>query len=185
MCCAAMEVTTDAVQVFGGFGYMTEYPAEKLMRGAKLFQIYEGSSRSSAWSSRSSCCRSRWSARRHPRCGSARAKCAWATIMTASHSTWCGLSLSDYSELLVSGAVQQPSSGDAPWPNRVGGVRAPGQASRRSCRARLVCRSLISTSAPPPEPGSPTLAFVQIRHRRRHTTPSDACTGLGLGAPRR
>jgi acyl-CoA dehydrogenase len=41
---AAMEVTTDAVQVFGGYGYMTEYPVEKLMRDAKLFQIYEGSS---------------------------------------------------------------------------------------------------------------------------------------------
>ena len=40
----AMEVTTDAVQVFGGYGYMTEYPVEKLMRDAKLFQIYEGSS---------------------------------------------------------------------------------------------------------------------------------------------
>ena len=39
-----MEVTTDAVQVFGGYGYMTEYPVEKLMRDAKLFQIYEGSS---------------------------------------------------------------------------------------------------------------------------------------------
>jgi acyl-CoA dehydrogenase len=37
-------VTTDAVQVFGGYGYMTEYPVEKLMRDAKLFQIYEGSS---------------------------------------------------------------------------------------------------------------------------------------------
>lgn len=40
----AMEVTTDAVQVFGGYGYMTEYPVEKLMRDAKLHQIYEGSS---------------------------------------------------------------------------------------------------------------------------------------------
>src|SRR5437868_8236452 len=39
-----MEVTTDAVQVFGGYGYMKEYPVEKLMRDAKLFQIYEGTS---------------------------------------------------------------------------------------------------------------------------------------------
>jgi len=39
----AMKVTTDAVQVFGGYGYMKEYPVEKLMRDAKLFQIYEGS----------------------------------------------------------------------------------------------------------------------------------------------
>jgi acyl-CoA dehydrogenase len=40
----AMTVTTDAVQVFGGYGYMREYPVEKLMRDAKLFQIYEGTS---------------------------------------------------------------------------------------------------------------------------------------------
>jgi acyl-CoA dehydrogenase len=40
----AMEVTTDAVQIFGGYGYMKEYPVEKLMRDAKLFQIYEGTS---------------------------------------------------------------------------------------------------------------------------------------------
>jgi acyl-CoA dehydrogenase len=39
-----MEVTTDAVQIFGGYGYMKEYPVEKLMRDAKLFQIYEGTS---------------------------------------------------------------------------------------------------------------------------------------------
>jgi acyl-CoA dehydrogenase len=39
-----MEVTTDAVQVLGGYGYMKEYPVEKLMRDAKLFQIYEGTS---------------------------------------------------------------------------------------------------------------------------------------------
>jgi acyl-CoA dehydrogenase len=38
----AMKVTTDAVQVFGGYGYIKEYPVEKLMRDAKLFQIYEG-----------------------------------------------------------------------------------------------------------------------------------------------
>jgi acyl-CoA dehydrogenase len=40
----AMNVTTDAVQIFGGYGYMKEYPVEKLMRDAKLFQIYEGTS---------------------------------------------------------------------------------------------------------------------------------------------
>jgi alkylation response protein AidB-like acyl-CoA dehydrogenase len=38
----AMEVTTNAVQVFGGYGYMKDYPVEKLMRDAKLLQIYEG-----------------------------------------------------------------------------------------------------------------------------------------------
>lgn len=40
----AMRVATDAVQVFGGYGYMAEYPVEKLMRDAKIFQIYEGTS---------------------------------------------------------------------------------------------------------------------------------------------
>jgi acyl-CoA dehydrogenase len=39
---AAMRITTDAVQIFGGYGYMREYPVEKLMRDAKLLQIYEG-----------------------------------------------------------------------------------------------------------------------------------------------
>jgi acyl-CoA dehydrogenase len=39
---AAMRITTDAVQVFGGNGYTREYPVEKLMRDAKLMQIYEG-----------------------------------------------------------------------------------------------------------------------------------------------
>lgn len=38
----AMRVTTDAVQVFGGAGYMKDYPAEKMMRDAKITQIYEG-----------------------------------------------------------------------------------------------------------------------------------------------
>jgi alkylation response protein AidB-like acyl-CoA dehydrogenase len=38
----AMEVTTEAVQVLGGFGYMREYPVEKMMRDAKITQIYEG-----------------------------------------------------------------------------------------------------------------------------------------------
>jgi acyl-CoA dehydrogenase len=41
---AAMAVTTDAVQIFGGYGYTKEYPVEKLMRDAKLLQIYEGTS---------------------------------------------------------------------------------------------------------------------------------------------
>ena len=40
----AMKVSTDSVQVFGGYGYIKEYPVEKLMRDAKLFQIYEGTS---------------------------------------------------------------------------------------------------------------------------------------------
>ncbi len=38
----AMKVTTEAVQIFGGYGYMKEYPVEKMMRDAKLLQIYEG-----------------------------------------------------------------------------------------------------------------------------------------------
>ncbi len=38
----AMRVTTDAVQVFGGYGYMRDYPVEKMMRDAKITQIYEG-----------------------------------------------------------------------------------------------------------------------------------------------
>lgn len=41
---AAMRCATDAVQIFGGNGYMTEYPVEKLMRDAKILQIYEGTS---------------------------------------------------------------------------------------------------------------------------------------------
>ena len=41
---AAMRVATDAVQIFGGYGYTKEYPVEKLMRDAKLLQIYEGTS---------------------------------------------------------------------------------------------------------------------------------------------
>jgi acyl-CoA dehydrogenase len=39
-----MEVTTDAVQVYGGYGFMKEYPVEKLMRDAKIMQLYEGTS---------------------------------------------------------------------------------------------------------------------------------------------
>lgn len=40
----AMQVTTDAVQIYGGYGYTKDYPVEKLMRDAKLLQIYEGTS---------------------------------------------------------------------------------------------------------------------------------------------
>jgi len=40
----AMEVTTDAVQILGGYGYMQEYPVERMMRDAKITQIYEGTS---------------------------------------------------------------------------------------------------------------------------------------------
>jgi acyl-CoA dehydrogenase len=40
---AAMRVADEAIQIFGGYGYMKEYPVEKLLRDAKLTQIYEGS----------------------------------------------------------------------------------------------------------------------------------------------
>jgi acyl-CoA dehydrogenase len=39
---AAMLTAVDAVQVFGGYGYVKDYPVEKLMRDAKILQIYEG-----------------------------------------------------------------------------------------------------------------------------------------------
>jgi alkylation response protein AidB-like acyl-CoA dehydrogenase len=39
---AAMEITTDAVQVLGGYGYTRDYPVERMMRDAKITQIYEG-----------------------------------------------------------------------------------------------------------------------------------------------
>jgi len=39
---AAMRVTTEAVQVFGGYGYTKDYPVERYMRDAKITQIYEG-----------------------------------------------------------------------------------------------------------------------------------------------
>ena len=39
---SAMKITVDALQIFGGYGYMKEYPMEKLMRDAKILQIYEG-----------------------------------------------------------------------------------------------------------------------------------------------
>jgi alkylation response protein AidB-like acyl-CoA dehydrogenase len=38
----AMKVTTDALQIAGGYGYMTEFPFERMMRDAKIIQIYEG-----------------------------------------------------------------------------------------------------------------------------------------------
>jgi alkylation response protein AidB-like acyl-CoA dehydrogenase len=37
-----MRTTVEALQIFGGYGYMKDYPMEKLMRDAKLLQIYEG-----------------------------------------------------------------------------------------------------------------------------------------------
>jgi acyl-CoA dehydrogenase len=39
-----MKVTVDAVQVYGGYGFIKEYPVEKLMRDAKIMQLYEGTS---------------------------------------------------------------------------------------------------------------------------------------------
>ena len=39
---AAMAITTDAVQILGGYGYVKEYPVERYMRDAKITQIYEG-----------------------------------------------------------------------------------------------------------------------------------------------
>ena len=47
----AMKVTTDAVQVLGGYGYTRDYPAERYMREAKVTQIFEAPTRSSSWSS--------------------------------------------------------------------------------------------------------------------------------------
>jgi alkylation response protein AidB-like acyl-CoA dehydrogenase len=38
------DICTEAIQVFGGYGYMAEYPVEKLMRDSKIYQIYEGTS---------------------------------------------------------------------------------------------------------------------------------------------
>jgi acyl-CoA dehydrogenase len=39
---AAVRIASDAVQIFGGYGYNNEYPVEKLYRDSKIFQIYEG-----------------------------------------------------------------------------------------------------------------------------------------------
>ena len=41
---SAMEIAVDAVQVYGGYGFIKEYPVEKLMRDAKIMQLYEGTS---------------------------------------------------------------------------------------------------------------------------------------------
>src|SRR5437763_584395 len=41
---SAMKVATDAVQVYGGYGFIKEYPVEKLFRDAKIMQLYEGTS---------------------------------------------------------------------------------------------------------------------------------------------
>ena len=51
----AMQVTTDAVQVMGGYGYTKEYPVEKMMRDAKIMQIYEGTNKSNVWLLPTSC----------------------------------------------------------------------------------------------------------------------------------
>jgi alkylation response protein AidB-like acyl-CoA dehydrogenase len=40
----AMSVTTDAIQILGGYGYVTDYPVERYFRDAKVTQIYEGTS---------------------------------------------------------------------------------------------------------------------------------------------
>ena len=45
----AMKVTTEALQILGGYGYMKDYPMEKLMRDAKLLQIYEGTNEIQRW----------------------------------------------------------------------------------------------------------------------------------------
>jgi acyl-CoA dehydrogenase len=41
---AAMKVATDAVQIYGGYGFIKDYPVEKLFRDAKIMQLYEGTS---------------------------------------------------------------------------------------------------------------------------------------------
>lgn len=45
----AMEVTVEAIQVFGGYGYTREYPVERFMRDAKITQIYEGTNEIQQW----------------------------------------------------------------------------------------------------------------------------------------
>ena len=51
----AMRVTTEAVQVLGGYGYIKEYPVERFMRDAKAIRSGRGPPRSSTWSSRAAC----------------------------------------------------------------------------------------------------------------------------------
>ena len=53
----AMTVTTDAVQVFGGYGYSREYPVERMMRDAKITQIYEGTNQAQCMVIAGSVCR--------------------------------------------------------------------------------------------------------------------------------
>ena len=53
----AMQVTTDAVQIFGGYGYSREYPVERLMRDAKITQIYEGTNQAQCMVIAGSVCR--------------------------------------------------------------------------------------------------------------------------------
>jgi alkylation response protein AidB-like acyl-CoA dehydrogenase len=45
----AMKVTTDAVQILGGYGYMKDYPVERMMRDAKVTQVYEGANQNQRW----------------------------------------------------------------------------------------------------------------------------------------
>src|SRR5260370_32113544 len=52
-----MQVTTDGVQILGGYGYANDYPVERMIRDAKITQIYEGTNRSSGWSWPGSCSR--------------------------------------------------------------------------------------------------------------------------------
>jgi len=44
-----MKVTTDAVQILGGYGYMKDYPVERMMRDAKVTQVYEGANQVLRW----------------------------------------------------------------------------------------------------------------------------------------
>ena len=53
---AAMWVTTQAVQIFGGYGYMRDYPVEKLMRDAKAMELLEGTNEIAARAHRGSRC---------------------------------------------------------------------------------------------------------------------------------
>ena len=53
----AMEVTTNAVQIFGGYGYSREYPVERMMRDAKITQIYEGTNQAMCMVVAGSVCR--------------------------------------------------------------------------------------------------------------------------------